>query len=106
MKLRDIIVELAKKAGISIHQLEIQCGIASGSIKAWNDHIPSVDKVQRIADFFNMSIDALIGRKEETYSMEEKNLVALFRRASEKDKDVIMHILSEYKKAVLEDSAV
>ena len=52
---------LAKTRGLSIMQIEEQCGIGQKSIYNWDTNIPSVDKVKRVADFFGVTVDDLLG---------------------------------------------
>lgn len=56
----DKIKALAKSRGLTIMQVEEQCGIGKKSIYSWNTNKPSIDKVKRVADFFGITIDELI----------------------------------------------
>ncbi len=56
---------LAKTRGLSIMQIEEQCGIGQKSIYNWDTNIPSVDKVKRVADFFGVSMDELMDPEEQ-----------------------------------------
>ena len=51
---------LAKSRGLSILQVEEQCGIGRKSIYGWDSNTPAVDKVKRVADFFGVSIEELL----------------------------------------------
>ena len=51
---------LAKSRGLSILQVEEQCGIGKKSIYDWDQHVPSVDKVMKVADLFGVTIDELV----------------------------------------------
>lgn len=98
--------KLIKQNGISVRELERECGLPYATIKDLENHLPRIDRVEKIADYFGVSIDSLVGRREETYSAEEKSLIALYRSATDEDKAVIDLVLSKYKKANVEDSAV
>lgn len=63
IKIVDIIKELCREKGISIPKLEKEVGLSNGSIYNWNRSYPSIDKVVKVADYFNISIDKLIGRE-------------------------------------------
>ena len=54
------IKSLAKARGMTIMQLEEQCGIGQKSIYDWDTHRPKVDTVKRVADFFGVTINDLI----------------------------------------------
>ena len=62
VKLREQIRALCAQKGVSISQLERSCGLSPGAIAHWDDKMPSVERVARIADFFGVSLDALVGR--------------------------------------------
>lgn len=49
-----------KERGISISELEKACGIGVNSIHKWDRHIPSVEKVKNVADFFGCTVDELL----------------------------------------------
>ena len=59
------IKELCKKNDITIAELERTLGFGNSSVKKWkNASSPSVDKVVKIAEYFNVSIDYLLGRSD------------------------------------------
>lgn len=47
---------------MTITKLEKELGFGRSSIYKWDKNSPSIDKVQKVADFFNVSIDHLLGR--------------------------------------------
>lgn len=51
---------LAKERGVTILQLEQECGIGQRSIYNWDTSVPAVDKVKAVADFFGITIDELM----------------------------------------------
>lgn len=46
--------------GISISQLERDLNFPRSSICKWNDNQPGIWKVQKVADYFNVSIETLL----------------------------------------------
>ena len=56
--------ELCAEHGISVTELEKKCGIGTKTINKWGASSPSVDKLQRIADYFGVSVDYIIGRED------------------------------------------
>lgn len=60
----DKIIRLCKEQGKSISDIEHDCGIGARTIYRWDAHIPAIDKVKRVADYLNVSIDELM--KEDT----------------------------------------
>lgn len=57
---------LCSQKPVSIAKLERETGIGNGTINRWDRVSPSIDNVQKVADYFGVSVDALISgiRKE------------------------------------------
>lgn len=56
------IKELCLKKGISISKLETELGFGNSSIKKWKSNSsPSIDKIIKIANYFDVTVDYLIG---------------------------------------------
>lgn len=66
---------LANEKKISIRQLEEALGFGNGVINRWRKNTPGVDKVQLVANYFDVSIDYLLGRTEKKryYDLTEKD---------------------------------
>jgi len=60
----DKIKQLCKNAGISLNALEQEIGIGKSTIYRWDYMPPALDKVQKVADYFGVSLDYLSGRDE------------------------------------------
>lgn len=58
--LYDKIHTLAKEKGISIYRLEKEAKLSNASIRKWNDSIPSVDKIQKVAKLLDVTVDRLM----------------------------------------------
>ena len=59
MGLYEQIKEIAKSKGYSINKLEQELGFARSSINKFNKNKPSIDKLQQIAEFLNVSVNDL-----------------------------------------------
>lgn len=57
------IQSLCGKHGISIPLLEKELGFGKGSVYKWDKNSPSIDKLQKVAEYFNVSIDSLISEE-------------------------------------------
>ncbi|ERK34754.1 XRE family transcriptional regulator [Enterococcus faecium CRL1879] len=64
MNTYEIIKDLAKRKKISIRQLEINLGYSNGYLAKWKNNTPKSDELSRIADYFDVSVDYLLGREE------------------------------------------
>lgn len=58
------IKEMADKQGISLNQLEEKLGFSRNTIYNMKKSTPNVERVSKIADYFNVSTDYLLGRTD------------------------------------------
>lgn len=94
MNTYEIIKELAKEKGLSIRQLEINFGYSNGYLGSWKRQTPNSIELARLADYFGVSVDYLLGREEKT-SLAEKHGVFAFDGEPVTDEEV------EFLKSVL-----
>lgn len=64
MNAYEKIKELAKENRISIRQLEIRFGYSNGYLAKWKTNTPNADELVKLADYFGVSVDSLLGRSE------------------------------------------
>jgi len=57
------IVKLCQERGISIARLEKECGFGNATIRGWSVSSPTLAKVQKVAEFFGVTVDELINGK-------------------------------------------
>lgn len=65
LNLYEKIKELSSKQRISITALEEKLKIANGTIRRWGTTNPGIDKVTKVADYFGVTVDYLLGRTEQ-----------------------------------------
>lgn len=58
------IKELCQKRGISVNKLESIVGMSQYSITRWKTSSPTVDKLLRVAQYFCVSLDYLVGQTD------------------------------------------
>ena len=58
------IKELADKQGISLNILEEKLGFSRNTIYNMKKSTPNIERISKIADYFNVSTDYLLGRTE------------------------------------------
>ncbi len=75
--LYEKIKELAAQKNISIRQLEEKTGIANGTIRRWNKTNPSTAAIAKVAKFFNVSVDYLLGLDDNKSKNEPVDLADL-----------------------------
>lgn len=61
----DRVKMLADKRKISIVELEEKLNFSKNSLYAWKKSKPSIDKLNAVADYFNVSTDYLLGRTDD-----------------------------------------
>ena len=89
MGLYENVRETAKEKGYSINRLEKELGFARSYIGKFKTITPSIDKIQKIADFLDVTTDYLMSGDKA-----ENNLTARDNRDIAKDLDSIMAKLS------------
>lgn len=94
--------------GLSQHQLAEKIGVSQQSINKYENHNvePDISLLISIAEFFNTSVDYLIGHSEimhvieniKPYDLnkEEAKLIDGFRKLSQNEKDSIHLIIKNY----------
>lgn len=60
----DRVKKLANKQQISIVELEERLGFGRNSLYSWKRKTPNGESLQKVADFFNVSTDYLLGRTD------------------------------------------
>ena len=63
MTLKERIKKLANAEGLSLPKLEEELGFGGGTISRWDKSAPSADKLSKIADRYNVTVDYLLGRE-------------------------------------------
>jgi transcriptional regulator with XRE-family HTH domain len=63
MLLVEQVQKLCDSKGINIANLQKELGFSNGTIYRWDKSLPSVDKLQKVADYFNVSTDYLLGKE-------------------------------------------
>lgn len=69
MNTYEIIRELSRQRKISIAELERTLNLSNGSISKWSKNSPNAKYLEKIADFFSVSVDYLLGRSNDKYDL-------------------------------------
>lgn len=59
--LLDNIRRLCRLNDISVTTLERELGMGNGTIGKWAESSPRLDSVKKVADYFNVTLDQLVG---------------------------------------------
>lgn len=101
----DTILTLISEHGITKNKLLLDLGLGKNSFVNWTDRgtSPSGETLSKIADYFNVSVDYLLGRTASRHSAappgvsaEALLIAAAFDRATPKEQDTVRVVLSEY----------
>jgi len=101
---------LRNKKGISQQQLADVIGVSQQSINKYENHKiePDIQTLIALADYFNTSVDFLIGHTDierkieyvQSYYLnaDEANLIELYRQITPKEKESIELVMKNYLK--------
>lgn len=71
MTVFDRVKELADRKGMSIGDVEEKVGMGKNAIYKWKRQKAATDKLELVADYFNVSVDFLLGRTDSTSKPDE-----------------------------------
>ena len=101
---------LCKKHNTSIPKLEKEFGFGNGAIYKWDVSRPTVDKVQKVAEYFGATIDSLVREADNPLpeNRESFNKGSLLKLIRESDMNVgqVITVLDQAKSAVLDETPV
>lgn len=75
--------ELAKERKISVRELEKRLGYSNGYFSKWKTVSPNSDGLAKVADYFNVSVDYLLGRTDNPSSVTSNESETELRKALE-----------------------
>lgn len=110
MSLLTRIKELAEKHSFSISEIEKKVGLGNGTIRRWDNSPPSCDKVLKVANLLNVTVDYLLTGKEmyniDSLSANDQKFISMFKGL---DLDVQLTIYNfmkeEQKRAQIEKNS-
>lgn len=70
MEFIDRLNDLCEKKGISKRKLERDAGLGIGSTSKWSQYRPNQSSLKKVADYFGVSVDYLLGDSDEPVSEE------------------------------------
>lgn len=103
MNIVDRIRALANSREMSLPDLEVKLGLGNGTISRWRTGSPNTNKLEKVADYFDVSMDHLMGREKvsKPESDAEKKVIIMTRKAEEHlTKEESEHLINLYTKSV------
>ena len=64
---------LADQQGLSDFDLSLKLGLSRNAVYSWQKSSPKTETLQKVAEFFNVSADYLLGLTDSKSSAEQKN---------------------------------
>lgn len=104
---RERLNALMESRGCINYRVAADINISAPTISKYRNELvtPDVGCVFKLAQYFNVSIDWLVGLENESpfMSTESSDISALYSLASQDDRNVIHAVLDKYKRVVSED---
>lgn len=91
------IQQLCAERKTNISKVERECGLANATIRRWEYVSPNADNLAKVADYFDVSIDYLLGRG--TYKMSDaaQEYARQFDKLPEEKKQLAMAYMGVVK---------
>lgn len=93
----DRILKLMEQKNVSAHKLEVEAGLSNASIQAWKKGKAqaSIVSLQKIADYFGVSINYILYGKENEFTEKEKQLIEAIKSLSDSEVDKLNDFVAE-----------
>ncbi|MDO7871457.1 MAG: helix-turn-helix transcriptional regulator [Enterococcus casseliflavus] len=62
--LLELVKKLANERKMTIAELERKLDFGQGSIRKWDKQSPSAERLNKVADYFDVSVDYLLGKTD------------------------------------------
>ncbi|ECP0927322.1 helix-turn-helix transcriptional regulator, partial [Listeria monocytogenes] len=67
MDVYEIVKILCKENNISLSELEKKLGLTRNTLYKWKTQSPSIERLLLVANYFNVSVDFLVGRASKNH---------------------------------------
>ncbi|MBR4856546.1 MAG: helix-turn-helix transcriptional regulator [Bacteroidaceae bacterium] len=54
------VMALCRERNIRVARLEREAGLGNGTVRGWENSAPSITTLQKVADYFGVTIDSLL----------------------------------------------
>ncbi|WP_421000811.1 helix-turn-helix domain-containing protein [Carnobacterium maltaromaticum] len=111
MGIVDRIKELSAAKNMTIAELERKLDFANSSIRKWDNQSPSSIRLQKVAEYFNVSVDYLLGLTDNPSRISQPKtegngfLRIDLSDVPEEDKDTVVEQLETFKKFLISETA-
>ena len=93
------IKQLCNAQGIGINRLEDVLDFGNGAIYKWDKVSPRVDNVKKVADYFGVTVNDLLGYPQTTLSKREERIINMLRGMNEDGQEVALTMITVLSKS-------
>lgn len=86
------IKKLADKQKISLQRVAIDIGLSENAIYGWKTRKPKGEDLAKVADYFHVSVDYLLGREEIEPTPQTVDLVEIANKPKDFDWDSVLSV--------------
>ncbi len=100
------IKNLCNEKKITFAEVERKVGISNGQIRRWDTSSPKIENVEKVANYFDVSTDYLLGRtdKKRYYDLTEKDELSIQRELKKRiNGEDVENAFAAFDGRVLED---
>lgn len=88
---------LCEERKTNITKVERECGLANATIRRWENASPTAENLSKVADYFGVSVDFLLGRDFYSLSDEAQQYAKQFDELPEEKKKLAMAYMGVVK---------
>ena len=102
MDILDRIKKLCKLKGITLSRMEKDIGLSQGAAYKWKNSSPSLEVLEKLSYFFNVSVDYIMSGNEKekpeipTFEPEHLELIELYSKLNKEQKAAIINMLRTF----------
>ena len=94
---------LCKERNLSVSAALNILGVSSGNMTYWRKgRLPKGDTLRRMAKFFDVPVDTLIGSKQESLAVQQEKLLLLFESVPQEKREELLDRFAEMTEQVKE----
>lgn len=98
MTIFDRVKSLANSQGVSISRLEEDLGFGKNSLYSWKTKTPNGDRLAKVADYFGVTTDYLLGRddpEQQPVDVADKKSLLTYQGIplSDEDRELIIRLM-------------
>lgn len=101
MNTKDIVTELCHQHGIGVPELEKRVGLAKSTVTKWATSSPNMSSLIKVADYFGVSVDSILGRdittEEQPRNEHEAAVLARYNSLSAENRALIDELMEKLK---------